>query len=327
MKIKNFVLNNTILMIFMAAFVLSVLFIPNFTSVYNLKNFFLQATDLLLIACGLTFVVLNGGIDFSVTSVLALSSVVGAYIMALSPLSANPAVAIPVAIVAMIAIGMAVGAINGVAVTVLKMPSFIATLSMQLIISGLAVLFTSKVASRTSIFGLPEAYFKLGGEGKSYPIPIIIALAFCGFAYWLLEYTRFGRQILSVGTNPKASSISGIPVKRVIFFICLLSGVYAGIASVVMTARNQAGISSMGDGMFISIIASIVIGGTSILGGAGGFRQTLIGVLFITLINNVMNLLGIPWFITMIVQGMLILTAALSDFIVKSRKSLVRAAV
>ncbi|MCK5735034.1 MAG: ABC transporter permease [Spirochaetaceae bacterium] len=326
MKIKAFVQNNTIFLLLVLAFLASAAFVPHFISSYNMKNFLLQSTDLLLIASGLTFIVLNGGIDFSVTSVLALGSVVGAYIMAISPLSATPAIAIPVAVIAMISIGAAVGAINGVAVTILKMPSFIATLSTQLIFSGLAVLFTSIVASRTSIFGLPEAFFVLGGDGKAFIVPIIIALFFVALAYWILEYTRFGRHILSVGTNPKASYISGVPVKKVIFTICLLSGLYAGIASVILTARNQAGISSMGDTMFISIIASIVIGGTSILGGSGGFKQTLVGVLFITLINNVMNLMGIPWFITMIVQGLMILFAALSDFIVKSRKSLFQAA-
>jgi len=325
MKVKAFVQNNTIFLLLILAFIVSAVFVPHFTSSYNLKNFLLQSTDLLLVATGLTFIVLNGGIDFSVTSVLALGSVVGAYIMALSPLSTTPAIAIPVAVIVMIAIGGTVGAVNGVAVTILKIPSFIATLSTQLIFSGLAILFTKKVASRTSIFGLPESFFVLGGEGKAFLIPIIIALFFTALAYWILEYTRFGRHILSVGTNPKASFISGVPVKRVIFTLCLLSGLYAGIASVVLTARNQAGISSMGDSMFISIIASIVIGGTSILGGSGGFKQTLLGVLFITLINNVMNLMGIPWFITMIVQGLMILIAALSDFIIKSRKSFFQA--
>jgi len=325
MKVKAFIQSNTIFLLLILAFIVSAIFVPHFTSSYNLKNFLLQSTDLLLIATGLTFIVLNGGIDFSVTSVLALGSVVGAYIMALSPLSATPVIAIPVAVIVMIAIGGTVGAVNGVAVTILKIPSFIATLSTQLIFSGLAILFTKKVASRTSIFGLPESFFVLGGEGKAFLVPIIIALFFSALAYWILEYTRFGRHILSIGTNPKASFISGVPVKRVIFTLCLLSGLYAGIASVVLTARNQAGISSMGDSMFISIIASIVIGGTSILGGSGGFKQTLLGVLFITLINNVMNLMGIPWFITMIVQGLMILFAALSDFIIKSRKSFFQA--
>ncbi len=325
MRVKAFIQSNTIFLLLILAFIVSAIFVPHFTSSYNLKNFLLQSTDLLLVATGLTFIVLNGGIDFSVTSVLALGSVVGAYIMALSPLSATPVIAIPVAVIVMIAIGGTVGAVNGVAVTILKIPSFIATLSTQLIFSGLAILFTKKVASRTSIFGLPESFFVLGGEGKAFLVPIIIALFFTALAYWILEYTRFGRHILSVGTNPKASFISGVPVKRVIFTLCLLSGLYAGIASVVLTARNQAGISSMGDSMFISIIASIVIGGTSILGGSGGFKQTLLGVLFITLINNVMNLMGIPWFITMIVQGLMILFAALSDFIIKSRKSFFQA--
>ena len=325
-EVKSFIHNNTILLLLIFSFLLSVLFVPNFTSVYNLKNFLLQATDLLIIAVGLTFIVLNGGIDFSITSVLALGSVVGAYIMVLSPVSGTPEIAIPLAVVAMIGVGAVVGAVNGIAVTVLKIPSFIATLATQLIFSGIAVSLASTLTGRTSIFGLPDGFFILGGDGKAYVVPIIIALASTAFAYWLLEYTKFGKQILAVGTNPKASFISGIPVKKVIFMLCLLSGLYAGLASVIMTARNQVGISSMGERMFISIIASIIIGGTSIQGGAGGFKQTLIGVFFITLINTVMNLLGIAWYITMIVQGMLILFAALSDYFVRSKQGLTKLA-
>ncbi len=321
MKLKSAIAGNPILLLLILCFIISIIFIPNFTTFYNLKNYCLQASDLLIIASGLTFVILNGGIDFSVTSILSLCSVVGAYIMALSPLSESPALSIPVAILVMLLIGGIIGTINGLAITRLKMPSFIATLSTQLAVSGIAILFANIVSSRTSIFGMPDSYFIIGGEGKYYFIPIIIALVSCGFANWLLERTRFGRNILMVGTNPTAAYISGINVKKVIFIITLLSGLYASLASVIMTARNQAGIASMGDKMFISIVASIIIGGTSIMGGSGGFKQTFIGVLFITLLNNVMNLLGISWFMAMVVQGILILIAATFDFINRSKQA------
>lgn len=324
-RVSRFLRENSILVFLVASAAASMAFVPNFLTAFNIKNFFLQASDLLIIACGLTFVVLNGGIDFSVTSVLALGSVVGAYIMALSPLSPNPAISIPIAAVSMLAIGALVGTINGISVTVLKIPSFIATLAMQLVVSGVAVLFTSKVAPRASIGNLPESFFFLGGEGKYFPIPVAIAFSVFLFSHWLLQYTRFGRYVLAVGTNPRAAFISGIPVKKTIFTLCLLSGTYAALAAILATSRNQAGIASLGDKMFISIIASIVIGGTSIAGGSGGFKQTLLGVLFITLVNNTMNLLGIEWYITMLFQGVLILVAAFADYLMRARSGSRRA--
>lgn len=312
--------DNPILAVFLLAFTAALIFVPNFTSLYNLKNFLLQSSDILVVACGLTFVVLNGGIDFSVTSTLTLSSVVGAYIMALSPLAATPGLSIVVAIIAMILIGMIIGVINGLAVSRLKMPSFIATLATQLAFSGLAVLFVSLVTDKPSIAGLPEAFFAFGGSGKFFLIPIAISVIMWGFSYWVLKYTNFGRRLYAVGTNPKASFISGIPVKKTIFKILIISGMYAGITSIVLTARNQVGVSSLGDKMFITIIACVIVGGTKISGGFGGVKQTLIGVLFITLLNNTMNLLGVDWTVIMIVQGALILLAAISSFFLSKRQ-------
>ena len=312
---------NGIVIFLAVAVVACSLFVPNFLTVFNLKNLALQATDLLVVACGLTFVVLNGGIDFSVTSVMALGSVVGAYLMALSPLADQPALSIPLAIVVMVSLGALVGALNGFAVSALKMPSFIATLGTQLAFSGLAILFASKVSPRASINGLPEAFFVLGGGGDFFLVPIALALVILLFSHWLLQRTGFGRWVFSVGTNPRAAHISGVPVRRTVFTLCLLSGLYAGVASVIATSRNEAGIPSLGDKMFISIIAAIVIGGTSISGGSGGFKQTFVGVVLITIINNVMNLLGIAWYVTMLFQGALILVAAFSDLMLRGRRA------
>ena len=135
-----------VLPLLIVSFACSVLFVPHFCTVFNLKNYLLQSSDLLIISCGLTFVVLNGGIDFSVTSIMALGSVVCAYIMVLSPIAATPALSIPVAILVTIAIGLLVGLVNGLSLTKLKVPSFITTLATQLIVSGIAIYFTSKVS-------------------------------------------------------------------------------------------------------------------------------------------------------------------------------------
>lgn len=312
--LKSFAGDNSILLLLIIFFVGAALFVPNFLTPFNLNNLLLQATDIIIVAAGVTFVVLNGGIDFSCTSVLALGSVVGAYIMAKSPL-ANTPWAIPVGIVAMILVGALVGAINGFSVVVLKMPSFIATLATMMIGSGVAVWFTSVAVEKAAINGLPESFFILGGDQGYTFVPIIIAGVVLLFAHWLLGYTLFGRRIYAIGTNPRAAFISGLPVKKTIFLIMVISGVFAGLQSVIATARNQAGIPALGDKIFIDIIASIIIGGTSVFGGAGSVRKTIYGVFFITLMNNVVNLLGIDWYVISLVKGILVLIAAVVDLL------------
>ncbi len=311
-SLRIFAVENSILLFLVVMFVGATLFVPHFTTIFNLKNLLLQAIDIIIIAAGVTFVVLNGGIDFSATSVIALGSVFGGYIMAKSPLAGTP-FAIPVGILVMLAVGALVGAINGFSVSKLKIPSFIATLATMMIGSGVAVWFTSLVSEKASISGLPEAFFIIGGDQGYIWLPILIAVVVLLFTHWLLKYTLFGRQIYSIGTNPKTSFISGIPVTRNLFLIMLLSGLYAGLQSIISTARNQAGIPSLGDKIFIDIIASIIIGGTSVLGGSGGVKQTVYGVFFITLLNNVVNLLGIDWYVISLIKGILVLVAAFID--------------
>jgi len=319
-KASSVIRDMPILPILIISLILSVFFVPHFFTMYNLKNYLLQSVDLLIISCGVTFVVLNGGIDFSVTSVLTLGSVVGAYIMALSPLADKPEWSIPVSIVVMMSIGVIVGLINGFSVTRLKMPSFVTTLATQLVFLGIAVSFTSSVSKTASISGLPEAFFVFGGEGKFFFVPIIIALSIWSFSFWLLNRTLFGRRVYAIGVNPKVSHISGIPVKKTIVTLMVISGLFAGITSIIATARNQVGISSLGDKMFITVIASVIVGGTSTSGGFGGVHKTLLGVLFITLINNTMNLLGVGWYTIMIVLGALIIMSALSTYIFQNQK-------
>ncbi len=322
-SLRSFVINNSILLFLIVLFVASMVFVPNFMTAFNLKNLLLQAIDIIIVAAGVTFVVLNGGIDFSATSVLALGSVFGSYIMALSPLAGTP-FAIPAGILVMLALGGLVGAVNGISVSVLKIPSFIATLATMMIGSGVAVWFTSIVSEKASIIGLPEAFFIIGGDQGYIWVPILIAAVVLIFTHWLLNYTLFGRQIFAVGTNPKTAFISGVPVKKTLFMIMFLSGLYAGLGSIIATARNQAGIPSLGDKIFIDIIASIVIGGTSVMGGSGGVKQTIYGVFFITLLNNVVNLLGIDWYVISLIKGILVLVAAFLDIFTRRLEELRR---
>lgn len=314
--VRTFVIDNPILILIIILLAGACLFVPNFLTPFNLQNFVLQAIDIAIVAIGVTFVVLNGGIDFSCTAILSLGSVFGAYVMAKSPL-ANTPLGIPLGVLSMLVIGALVGALNGFSVVILKMPSFIATLASMMVASGLAVYMASVVSETAAVNGLPTSFFVFAGsEGKLY-IPVLITLVSIAVTYWLLTYTVFGRRLYATGTNPKTSFISGIPVKRTIFLIMVISGLFAGLEAVYATARNQSGLPSLGDKVFIDIIAAIIIGGTSIFGGSGGIKQTIYGVIFITLLNNVVNLLGVDWTVIGLLKGVLVLVAAFIDIISK----------
>lgn len=309
-NIKTFAKDHTMVLIVIIFFLFSILAVPGFASAYNIQSYLLNVAPLLVIACGLTFVVLNGGIDFSTTSVLALGSVVGAYIMVLSPV-AQTTLGVALGILAMIGIGVLMGIINGLSVVFLKMPSFIATLATMMIGQGIAVMFATNNFEVTSLSGLPESFVRLGGSGNFIWIPLLIAALVFIATHFLLRHTVFGTRVYAIGTNDKTSFISGLPVKRSVFTNMVISGTLAGVASVLYTAKNQAGIPSMGEKLFTDVVGSVIIGGTSVIGGSGGVRQTLFGVLFIMLIDNTMNLLGVTWYIISIIKGVLIIVTAI----------------
>lgn len=289
----------------------AMLLVPNFSSVNNVTNILLQSADMIIASCGVMFVVLNGGIDFSCTSIMALASVFGAKIMTQNGgfLAGSPA-AIPAAILAMLAIGMAVGVVNAIAVVGFKMPSFIVTLATTGIGSGIAVWYTTS----DTIGFLPEAFNFLGhGRVLYVPIPIWAAAAVVYFLHFLLSQTLFGRQVYAIGTNPRTAIISGLPVKRVIFTLFIISGLCASLAGILETARLQAGVPGMAANSFIDILAGVIIGGTSTFGGSGRVMGTVSGVLLIIIMNNTMNLLNVNWVIISIVKGAIILVAAFID--------------
>ena len=318
--LKKTVLDYPIILFVLLAILFGVLFVPHFVSAYNIKNICLQLCDLLVIACGYTFVELNAGTDLSCTSVLATGSIVGGYVM-IFLFGSNPILGTVLGILTMLLIGAIFGAVNGFAVTRLKMPSFISSMATMLVGAAFATWFASAVCKKTSIGGLPGGFTALGGAGNYFFIPIVIALLMWLLADFLLKKTKFGRDVYSVGTNPKAAFISGIHVKKTIFWMFMISGLYAAVESILLTARNQAGMSSLGSTMFLNIVSAVVIGGTSVSGGFGGVRQTFLGAVFIVLINNAMNLIGVEWYTIMLIQGLLILLATVIDFVVKNSRN------
>ena len=298
---------DTIVWFVLVFVIVALIGVPNFATAGNITNILGQACVLLTVACGQHFAVLNGGVDFSATSVIALTCVVGASIMSeTTGYLAGRWYAIPVAILIMLIIGVLFGIINGLSVTRFKMPSFIVTMATQMIGSGLAVVYTGG----TTISGLPSAFTALGsGNVLGIPFALILGLVVAVLTHIVCSRTLYGRQLYSVGTNPKASVISGIPVKKTIFKIYIYSGVCAAIAGIIMMAQMESGASSYGSTLFIDIMGSIIVGGTSPSGGSGKIPNTVLGAFLIILINVTLNLLNTPYFIITIIKGAIILVA------------------
>jgi ribose/xylose/arabinose/galactoside ABC-type transport system permease subunit len=293
-------------MLAFAAFVLaSLLFVPRFANPVNLANMLVQCADLIILACGMTFVFMNGGIDFSVTAVLSLGSVTGAAIMRHG--GGSPA-SVAAALAAMLGLGLGIGALNGLMVTRLRMPSFIATMASQLIFTGVALWYTQS----STIGDLPRSFLWLGrGTVLGVQAPILVMAAVVASSAYVLHRTVFGRNVFAVGTNHRTSLISGIPVRRTIFSLFLLSGGLASVAAVVMTSRSGAGMPGLGKGMLMDIVGAVVIGGTAVTGGKGSILGTATGAALIIALNNSLNLLGIEWYVINALKGAMITLVAL----------------
>ena len=310
-RFKDFLIDKPIYTLFVILIGVSLFAVPNFASSRNIVITLIQACDLGVMACGLTFIIMNRGIDFSTTAIMSLSSVVGASIMTSDGgfLGDSP-FGFVVAILAMLATGLVIGALNGFAVTVLKMPSFMATMSMQLLFSGMAMYYTQSA----SIANLPKQFLFIA-EGKVFgiPFPLILTAAVMLVGHYLLTFTVFGTKIFAVGINQKTAFISGINVKKSIFTLFVINGVFAALAGILATARIGAGKPDLGGGVFIDVVTAVIIGGTSLFGGYGSMVGTLFGVLFISALNVSLSLLGVQPQYIMVAKGLILTVISLLD--------------
>ena len=272
-----------------------------FASVGNARNILAAMLPLLIVAIGQTYVLISGGIDLSVTSTIALSSVVGAFTMAhTGPVAAAAGVG------AMLLLGLLIGIFNGVLVAHAKMPPFILTLTVTMFVSGLAIWLTKS----KNITGLPPAFT---GIGRNFWLAFAVTVVIAWLAQVFLARSLFGRWLYAVGHNARAASISGVPTHAVITAAYVVSGACASAASILMTGRLETGSPVLGQRILLDVIGATVVGGTSLFGGKGKVVWTIFGVLFITLIDNSLNLLGLSQFAIMMVKGGVILLAALLD--------------
>ncbi len=275
-----------------------------FLSASNLLNIGVQSAVVAIIAIGMTMVIITAGIDLSVGSVAALSGVLGAMMVV------NYGVPIPLAIAGGVTIGAIAGAVNGLLVTQAGMAPFIATLGMLSVARGLGYIVTDSVA----VSGEPPE-FKLLGQGKlgSLPIPILALIAVALAGHVILTRTKLGRYAYAMGSNIDAARLSGIPVKRYLTTVYIISGILAGFAGMIAASRVNSGQPNFGIGLELDVIAATVIGGASLFGGEGKVIGTLLGALLIALIRNGSVLLDINTFYQQVIIGVIIWVAVFWD--------------
>lgn len=304
MNVKQFLKNNGILLVFFLICIVLSFLSPVFFSVNNIMNIFRQTSIYGILAVGMTFVILTGGIDLSVGSILALSGIVCAGMMK------NNDTGIFLSALAAIAIGGGLGLVNGLIITIGKITPFVVTLGMMTIARGLTLIYSNGYP----ISGFSAAFRQLGGGyALGIPIPVIIFLVTVALAWFLLNHTRLGRYTYAIGGNEETVKLSGINVGFYKTMAYVLVGIAAGISALILTSRLNSAEAIAGQGYELDVIAAVVVGGTSLSGGRGSIIGTLIGALLIGVINNGMNLLGISPYFQLVVKGIIIIGAVILD--------------
>ncbi|MBS0202672.1 MAG: ABC transporter permease [Planctomycetes bacterium] len=285
---------------------------PSFLKSDNLLNIANQIAVIAILAIGMTMVIITGGIDLSVGSLLALSAVLSARFIRdfAGGIQASPTGMI-VACVAAIAICGLVGAFTGLMITRFDIPSFIVTLAMMLVGSGFAYI----TSAGQSIYQIPDSFVWLGREATLVGVPNAVVLMFVlyGVAHLVMSRTTLGRYLYAVGGNREAARLSGVPVERVMLFAYITCALLAGLGGVIMASQLKSGSPTYGNMYELYVIAAVVVGGTSLSGGEGKILGTLIGAFIIAVIQNGMNLTSIESYTQKVVLGLVILGAVLID--------------
>lgn len=280
---------------------------PSFLSVTNLFNVFKQITVAGIVGCGMTFVILTGGIDLSVGSILGLSGVLASGVLAST---GNTATAVAVSLV----VGVACGAVNGFFVSVCGIPPFISTLGMMTLLRGVILVYT-----KGSPIPIKSDAYKFFGKGSiaGIPVPVIILIIVFLLAHYILTQTSYGRSVYAVGGNREAARLSGIRVKTSEFLVYTLNGLMCGMAGLILTARLGSAQSTSGTGIEMDAIVAVILGGTSLSGGVGFVLPTVVGAMIMGIIDNILTLMNVNPHATNIVKGAVILIAVLVDKKVK----------
>ncbi len=297
---------------------------PRFMHPLNVLNVLRQVSISGLVAIGMTFVILTAGIDLSVGSLLALAGLVAGYVskggladrfaIGATADTGNP---VYLAAAAAIAVGIAGGMIQGLAITRLKVPPFVVTLGGLTAFRGAALLFSG--GGPISAF---EPAFAWWGQGRigTVPVPVIIFFAAAIIAHLVLRHTAFGKHVYATGGNARAAALNGVPTRAVVLSVYMISGFFCGLAAFLLAARLNSAEAVAGSGLELTVIAAVVIGGTSLFGGIGTIFGTVVGALLIGVLTNGLVLLNVSSFIQQIVIGVILVAAVALDQFAAGRR-------
>jgi ribose/xylose/arabinose/galactoside ABC-type transport system permease subunit len=293
-----------------AIVVVLILLAPNFFKIQNGINIAIQASTLGILAIGMAFVMIGGGIDLSMPANMALAAVLGAMCMAAG---INPLVGSLVMIVS----GIMIGLLNGFAVAYLRMIPFVVTLAMLTVVTGVTIWVTNSVSVAVN----SDAFYNVL-LASLYRIPVSVAvLIVCGLiATAIMSATIYGRWLYAVGINREAARIARVPIQVVICVSYASAGLMAGLTAVLLTARLGSASAAMGgDGVVLDTISACVVGGISIYGGIGRPLGAIIGAILITLISNALNMLGVSYYFSLMIKGAVIVLFIFADNYAKGR--------
>ncbi|RAK10608.1 ribose ABC transporter membrane protein [Halanaerobium saccharolyticum] len=277
---------------------------PYFLTIPNLLNVVRQVSIIAIVSFGMTMVILTGGIDLSVGSMLAFSGAISAGMIINSGLNVFLAILIG------LAAGTALGLFNGIAVAKAKLPAFIVTLAMMTIARGFTLIYTN--GRPISGFEKTFRFFGAGYLGRI-PVPVVIMFLLLFVIYILLKKTPLGRYIYAIGGNEKATKLSGINTDKIKIAVYALNGFLAAVSGIILTSRLNSAQPMAGEGYELDAIAAVVLGGTSLSGGSGGVIGTIVGALIIAVLNNGLNLLNVSSFYQLVAKGAVILLAVFLD--------------
>ncbi len=303
LDLKSLAASTSTIAIFVVLVLVASFISTSFLSSRNIENVLRQVASTGVISMGMLLVILTGGIDLSVGSVAALGSILCASLLTTMSLWT----AIPLSLAA----GGALGAIAGYFVSVRRMPAFVVTLAVMTIARGTALI----VSKGRPIFMSDNGAWLGDGFNRGsllgIPLPVLLMLLVFALTAFVLRLTAYGRLIVAIGSNSEAVRLSGVRVMPRIFSVYVISGVLSALGGVIITARSGVGSPVVGIGMELDVIAAVVIGGASLMGGRGTALNTLIGVLTLGVIGNIMNLLNVPGYHQEVVKGVIILVAVL----------------
>lgn len=278
----------------------------------NITNVLRQISINAILALGVTFVILTGGIDLSLGSIVAFSGVISTSIV----LHGGPNFVF-LGLLGGVLVGAGCGFISGAVVSIFKAPAFVVTLGMMTVLRGFALMFTDG----RPVVGFDRGFLVFGQGFVSFvPMPVAIALVVFLICLFVLAMTKFGRHIYAVGGNPEAARVSGINVKSVKTLAFTISGACAGLGGVILASRINVGQPAAGAGNELDAIAAVVIGGTSLTGGLGGVVGTIVGALIIGVINNGMNLMEVSSYWQQVIKGLIIVIAVIIDILANRKK-------